>query len=112
MVIYGVCMIICLFIKSGLDNNIFTLSVCMCVCGGGVECCSTPPPPPPPPTPPLAMALYNDAFMIFIPAAPCDTTFFEFYFLKALQNKKSYAMVNHCTSYFLVWDITFKGFAC
>ena len=62
-----------------------------------------------PPTPPLTMALYNDAFTIFIPAAPCDTTFV---FLKALQNKKSHAMVNHCTSYFLVWGITFKGCAC
>ena len=60
-VIYSVCMIICLFIKSGLDNNISSLSVCV---GGD----------------PMAMALYNDAFMILIPPALCDTTFVEFYF--------------------------------
>ena len=76
MVIYSVCMIICLFIKSGLDNNIFSLSVCVCVCVWGVLGVVRPPPPPPP----LAMALYNDAFTIFIPAAPCDTTFVKFYF--------------------------------
>ena len=68
--------------------------------------------PPTPIPPPPAMALYNDAFTIFIPAVSCDTTFVEFYFYKALQNKKSHAMANHCTSYFLLWDITFKGFAC
>ena len=69
-------MIICLFIKSGLDNNIFSLSVCVCVCVC-VELLGLVQPPPPHP---MAMALYNDAFTIFIPPAPCDTTFVEFYF--------------------------------
>ena len=50
-----------MFIKSGLDNNIL---VCVCVCGGGGGgrgvLFNTPTPP--------AMALYNDAFAIFIPA--------------------------------------------
>ena len=74
MVIYSVCMIICLFIKSGLDYNIISLSVCLCVCvcvwGGGGWVLFNPP----------AMALYNDAFTIFIPAAPCITTSVELYF--------------------------------
>ena len=53
-------MIICLFIKSGLDNNIFPLSVC----GEGVLLAPSP-----------AMALYNNGFTIFIPAVPHDTSF-------------------------------------
>ena len=69
MVIYSACMIISLFIKSGLDNNIFSLSVYV---EGGGGCWVL--------FDPSAMALYNDAFTMFIPSAPCDTTFVEFYF--------------------------------
>ena len=54
------------------------------------------------PLDPMALALYNDALTIPV---LCNTTFVEFYSSK-------HAMVNHCTSYFLVWDITFKGCVC
>ena len=78
--------------------------------GGGVGGCSNPPPLPPPPT---AVALYNDAFTIFIPAAPCDAAFVEFYFLKALQNKESHAQWQIIVPLiFLCGILLLKGFAC